>query len=80
MEKIWRGAVTRLLRHSYNLINPDSLPGLGRIRDKKQWQRYLQAQYGRRWKDHFAKKTHEAWKSVKYLGRYLKLPPCRRRS
>nr|WP_260617082.1 transposase [Klebsiella oxytoca] len=35
VEKIWRGAVTRLLRHSYNLINPGSLPGLGHIRDKK---------------------------------------------
>ena len=56
VEEIWRGAVTRLLRHSYDLINPGSLPGLGHIRDKKQWQRYLQAQYGRRWKVHFAKR------------------------
>nr|AMQ11472.1 Mobile element protein [Shigella dysenteriae] len=75
VEKIWRGAVTRLLRHSYNLINPGSQPGLGHIRDKKQWGRYLEAQYGRRWKVHFAKKTRGAWKSVKYLGRYLKRPP-----
>nr|WP_243703037.1 transposase [Klebsiella grimontii] len=75
VEKIWRGAVTRLLRHSYDLINPGGQPGLGHIRDKKQWQRYLQAQYGRRWKVHFAKKTRGAWRSVKYLGRYLKRPP-----
>lgn len=75
MEEIWRGAVIRLLRHSYNLINPGSLPGLGHIRDNRQWQRYLQAQYGRRWKVHFAKKTRGAWRSVKYLGRYLKRPP-----
>lgn len=68
-------SVTRLLRHSYDLINPGSLSGLGHIRDKKQWQRYLQAQYGRRWKVHFAKKTRGAWRSVKYLGRYLKRPP-----
>ncbi|BBJ69775.1 hypothetical protein ECC18A13_p10170 (plasmid) [Enterobacter sp. 18A13] len=54
VEEIWRGAVIHLLRHSYDLINPGSLPGLGHIRDKKQWQRYLQAQYGRRWKVHFA--------------------------
>ncbi|MGK6038296.1 IS91 family transposase, partial [Klebsiella pneumoniae] len=67
--------VIRLLRHSHDLINPGSLPGLGHIRDKKQWQRYLQAQYGRRWKVHFAKKTRGAWRSVKYLGRYLKRPP-----
>ncbi|VFS14887.1 transposase [Enterobacter cancerogenus] len=75
VEEIWRGAVIRLLRHSYDLINPGGLPGLGHIRDKKQWQRYLQAQYGRRWKVHFAKKTRGAWRSIKYLGRYLKRPP-----
>ncbi|CAI2481256.1 Putative transposase [Serratia proteamaculans] len=27
------------------------------------------------WKVHFAKKTRGAWRSVKYLGRYLKRPP-----
>ena len=75
VEEIWRGAVIRLLRHSHDLINPGSLPGLGHIRDKKQWQRYLQAQYGRYCKVHFAKKTKGAWHSVKYLGRYLKRPP-----
>ena len=72
---VWRGAVIRLLRHSLDLFNPDSLPGQGPIRDKKQWQRHLQAQYGRRWKAHFAKKTREAWRCVKYFGRYLKRPP-----
>jgi hypothetical protein len=36
---------------------------------------YLQAQYQRHWKVHFAKKTSGAWRSVKYLGRYLKRPP-----
>ncbi|WP_425322882.1 IS91 family transposase [Arsenophonus nasoniae] len=68
-------AVIRLLRHSYDLINPGLLPGLGHIRDKKHWRRYLRAQYGRYWKVHFAKKTKGAWHSVKYLGRYLKRPP-----
>lgn len=72
--RAWR-AVIRLLCHSHDLINPGSLPGLGHIRDEKQWQRYFQAQYGRRWKVHFAKKTRGAWRSVKYLGRYLKRPP-----
>uniref|UniRef100_UPI00373AF5B6 hypothetical protein n=1 Tax=Raoultella ornithinolytica TaxID=54291 RepID=UPI00373AF5B6 len=48
VEEIWRGAVIRLLLQSHDLINPGSLPGLGNIHDKKQWQRYLQAQYGRR--------------------------------
>nr|WP_227685326.1 transposase [Klebsiella sp. S69] len=74
VEEIWRGAVIRLLRHSYNLINPGSLPGLGHIHDNRQWQRYLQAQYERHWKVHFAKKTRGACHSVKYLGRYLKRP------
>ncbi|WGM18153.1 transposase (plasmid) [Arsenophonus nasoniae] len=73
VEEIWRGAVIRLLRHSYDLINPGLLPGLGHIRDKKHWRRYLRAQYGRYWKVHFAKKNERH--SVKYLGRYLKRPP-----
>lgn len=75
VEKIWRTAVTELLRDNYDRINPASLPGYGHLRDEKQWRRYLQAQYGRRWKVHFAKKTRGAWRSVKYLGRYLKRPP-----
>lgn len=75
VEEIWRTAVTELLRNSYERVNPGSLPGYGHLRDEKQWRRYLQAQYGRYWKVHFAKKTHGAWRSVKYLGRYLKRPP-----
>ncbi len=74
METIWRTAVIRLLRGSYDRIMPGMLPGLGHIRDERQWRRYLQAQYGRYWKVHFAKKTRGAWQSVKYLGRYLKRP------
>nr|WP_249324838.1 transposase [Enterobacter mori] len=74
VEEIWRGSVIRLLRHSYDLINPGSLLGLGHICDQKQWLRYLQAQYGRHRKVHFAKKTRGAWRSVKYLDRYLKRP------
>ncbi|MED9357728.1 transposase, partial [Escherichia marmotae] len=34
VEEIWRGAVIRLLRHSYDLIKPGSLPELGHIRDR----------------------------------------------
>ncbi|PIJ47708.1 hypothetical protein BOM23_24510, partial [Erwinia sp. OLMDLW33] len=59
VEEIWREAVIRLLRGSY----------------ERQWRRYLKAQYGRHRKVHFAKKTRGAWHSVKYLGRYLKRPP-----
>lgn len=75
VEDIWRTAVTELLRDSYEQVAPGNLPGLGHIRDERQWRRYLQAQYGRRWKVHFAKKTRGAWRCVKYLGRYLKRPP-----
>jgi len=75
VEKIWRSAVIRLLRASYDQVNPGSLAGFGHIRDERQWRRYLRAQYQRYWKVHFAKKTRGAWRSVKYLGRYLKRPP-----
>ncbi|HFH0422630.1 TPA: IS91 family transposase [Salmonella enterica subsp. enterica serovar Bovismorbificans] len=75
VEEIWRTAVTELLRENYEQVNPAGLPCYGHLRDEKQWRRYLQAQYGRRWKVHFAKKTRRAWRSVKYLGRYLKRPP-----
>jgi len=56
-------------------MTPGTLPGHGHIRNEKQWNRYLQAQYQRHWKVHFAKKPRGAWRSVKYLGRYLKRPP-----
>lgn len=75
MEEIWRNAVTEVLRDNHEQINPGGLPGCGHIRDEKQWRRYLRAQWQRYWKVHFAKKAHGAWRSVKYLGRYLKRPP-----
>uniref|UniRef100_UPI0015E837C2 transposase n=1 Tax=Klebsiella pneumoniae TaxID=573 RepID=UPI0015E837C2 len=56
------------------------MPELEHIRDKTQRQRYPQAQYGRRWKVHFAKKIRGAWRSVKYLGRYLSTRLCQRRN
>ncbi|WP_273968403.1 transposase, partial [Enterobacter cancerogenus] len=36
---------------------------------------YLNAQFQRYWKVHFAKKTRGASHNVKYLGRYLKRHP-----
>nr|WP_237446174.1 transposase [Serratia marcescens] len=75
VEQIWRNAVVYLLRDNYAQINPRGLPGLGHIRNEDRWHRYLHAQYRRAWKVHFAKKTRGAWRSVKYLGRYLKRPP-----
>ncbi|MFT2793910.1 IS91 family transposase, partial [Serratia sp. T13T92] len=75
VEQIWRNAVIYLLRDNYAGINPSSLPGFGHIRNEERWYRYLHAQYRRAWKVHFAKKTRGAWRSVKYLGRYLTRPP-----
>nr|WP_245166553.1 transposase [Candidatus Erwinia dacicola] len=59
VEEIWRSAVIRLLRDSYAQIMPGILPGLGHIRDERQWRRYLQAQYGRYWKGHCCKVIDE---------------------
>ncbi|WP_442904105.1 IS91 family transposase [Hafnia sp.] len=75
VEQIWRIAVIRLLRKSYDRITPAALAGYGHLRDERQWGRYLEAQYRRHWKVHFAKKTRGAWRNVKYIGRYLKRPP-----
>lgn len=68
-------SLIRLLLGSYYRIMPGMLPGLGHISDERQWRRCLQAQYGRFWKVHFAKKTRGARYSVKYVGRYLNRPP-----
>ncbi|CCI78518.1 unnamed protein product [Klebsiella pneumoniae subsp. rhinoscleromatis SB3432] len=57
VEEIWQSSVIRLLRPSHVRIMPGMLPGLDHIRDELQWRRYMQAQYGRYWKVHFAKKT-----------------------
>ena len=43
VETIWRTAVIRLLRGSYDRILSGMLPDLGHIRDERQWQCYLQA-------------------------------------
>ncbi|RAP70109.1 transposase [Candidatus Erwinia dacicola] len=56
VETIWRDAIIRLLRASQDRVNPGKLPNLGHICDEKQWKRYLQAQYQRHWKVHFAKR------------------------
>ncbi|MBG3130769.1 transposase [Proteus mirabilis] len=76
VEKIWHSAVVRLLRNSYFQRQPNILPGFGHIRDYPMWCRYLNAQFQRYWKVHFAQKTRGTWHNVKYLGRYLKRPPC----
>ncbi|MDI9095471.1 transposase [Morganella morganii] len=75
VEKVWCSAVIRLLRESYFQLQPDTLLGFGHIRDYPTWCRYLNAQFQRYWKVHFAKKTRGAWHNEKYLGRYLKQPP-----
>lgn len=57
VEEVWRGAIIRLQHICYDLVNPNSLTGLGYRPDRLQWRRYLKAQCNRYWKVHFAKKT-----------------------
>ncbi|MFS1539918.1 MAG: transposase [Candidatus Phlomobacter fragariae] len=57
VERIWRMAVIRVLRKNYSQINPINLPGFDHIYNYRTWCRYLEAQYKRHWKVHFAKKT-----------------------
>ncbi|MGU3489638.1 transposase [Enterobacter bugandensis] len=50
---------------------------------KKQWQRCLQGQYGRRWKVHFAKKTRtqryrqQTQSQEEMIGRYISHIPAK---
>ncbi|HGY3149626.1 TPA: IS91 family transposase [Morganella morganii] len=74
VERYWRQAVIVLLRqHSASLDL--AAAGYRHIRDYREWCQFLESQYQRRWKIHFAKKTKHARKNVNYLGRYLKRPP-----
>lgn len=74
VEEIWRGAVIRLLRHSYDLINPGSLPvlGISAIKNSGCAICRLSTDAAGRCT---SRRRPGAWRSVKYLGRYLKRPP-----
>ena len=62
MEEIWRNAVIDLLREFYVQISPGTVT-------------YSMKNSGSgTGKVHFMKKMHGAWRSVKYLGRYLNWP------
>ena len=56
VERYWRQAVIDLLRESYASLY---LPAAGyqHIRDYREWCQFLEVQFQRRWKIHFAKKT-----------------------
>lgn len=74
VERYWRQAVITLLRNNYPSLN---LPTASypHIRNYREWCQFLEVQFQRRWKIHFAKKTRNPRQSVNYLGRYLKRPP-----
>ena len=74
VEAYWRQAVIRLLRESYAELEL-SAAGCEHIRDYREWCQFLEVQFQRRWKIHFAKKTKHARQNVNYIGRYLKRPP-----
>lgn len=69
-ERYWRQAVIALLRESYASLD---LPAAGYqhirdYRDYREWYQYLEVQFQRRWKIHFAKKNQHTQQNVNYLG------------
>ena len=74
VERYWRQAVIALLRESYVTLDL-AAAGYQHIRDYLEWCQFLEVQFQRHWKIHFAKKTQHARQNVNYLGRYLKRPP-----
>jgi hypothetical protein len=74
VERYWRQAVIALLRQHYASLDLVAA-GYRHIRDYREWCQFLESQYQRRWKIHFAKKTKHARQNVNYPGRYLKRPP-----
>ncbi|ECH8735079.1 IS91 family transposase, partial [Salmonella enterica subsp. enterica] len=74
VEAYWRQAVIKLLRESYAELDLSDA-NYAHIRDYREWCQFLEAQFQRRWKIHFAKKTKHARQNINYIGRYLKRPP-----
>ena len=74
VEAYWRQAVIKLLREIYAELDL-SAAGYAHIRDYREWCQFLEVQFQRRWKIHFAKKTKHARQNINYIGRYLKRPP-----
>lgn len=73
-EACWRAAVITLMRKHYDHLDL-TFDGAPFVRHAVDWSRFLDSQYRRRWKLHFAKKTQHIRQTVNYLGRYLKRPP-----
>jgi hypothetical protein len=70
----WRYAVITLLREQYNDLDL-SAERYNHLREERDWVHFLDSQYQRYWKVHFAKNTDNMMHTVSYLGRYLKRPP-----
>jgi hypothetical protein len=73
-EACWRYAIITLLREQYGDLDL-SAERYSHIREERDWSHFLDSQYQRRWKLHFAQKTDNIMQTVAYLGRYLKRPP-----
>ncbi|UQA54474.1 transposase (plasmid) [Vibrio sp. ED002] len=73
-EACWRAAITQLLSAHYSELDLSAADCLF-IRHEKNWFAFLRSQYRWRWKLHFGKKTDQQYKTVNYLGRYLKQAP-----
>ncbi|MCD9500452.1 hypothetical protein GLP19_18530 [Photobacterium carnosum] len=64
----------RLLRKYYSELSLDNAD-YEHIKDYRQWSRFLDSQYRRKWRINMGKKTHDIGHTVRYLGRYFKRPP-----
>jgi len=73
VEAYWRQAVIKLLRESYAELDLSDANYV-HIRDYREWCQFLEVQFQRCWKIHFAKKTQQARQNNNYIGRYLKRP------
>ncbi|QGP54619.1 Putative transposase [Piscirickettsia salmonis] len=72
---MWRYAVTNLLRQTYKageLTIPDEYQS--EISDLTTFNRFLNREYQKFWKVHFAQPKENHQHNVDYLGRYIKRP------
>nr|WP_272539735.1 transposase [Providencia sp. PROV197] len=67
VERYWRQAIIALLRENYATLNLPTT-GFEHIRDYRDLCQFLEAEYQRRWKIDFTKKTRNPRQNVNYLG------------
>jgi len=73
-EACWRYEIIKLLRKQYANLDL-SAERYSHIKEERDWSHFLDSQYQRHWKLHFAQKTDNIMQTAAYIGRYLKRPP-----